>query len=1241
MPIEKALKLTDGHNDVVRSDLIGDGQVKDSQNYEVLGDGDLTLRKEAEVYSTSLNTYISSTLGMAVVHAISPPFYPPNKPTDMVYGEFMLVIYGTLTAGGSYEMYLVYEKTAGVWTHLTGATNLLQGLTDAGVDWTSDCDPEFSIGSNRIVITDGVNRAYYIAVDADGDVQSSILGIPSPTNKPYMTPAAGYDASDYTIDSNNYVTVPGLVQVSYTAVTEDGLESNPSPLSDTLDLQWFNLDANENDGAWIAKINVSNLTVPDVAQDILDDLKYFKLYIRTLRNSGGTIPQNLEFVQQFEILNKAVSSSDLITESGNSYAVTLEPAEGTIISYENDIAPIASHNAQNGGVIMLGGTKSYPMIGYPWVFGYYHEIKLNNQNAETFVDAVIQIQLDDEDVGGADDITNLDWDYYSSNPGVAKGMDQNLNALRIYDTDGITPLQVVWNDAVIIGNSLKAFVRIPQLSPGTHSIYLCFSGTGSPGAGVTNAHYQDGYNGEFLAATSDYVEASALMFTLGEKSKRLTSYITSQCENVIVSDEVPNKSDYGVPGDLGLASISAGSIAAVPALDYVAASPPNWFVDANKVVFTASHSNYIRYDASNLGLTPQKGTVYFRTAFFRNGFNSGTDHMLFGVEPGTTTKPPEVSLWLHYDVALYGGAGGWYLAARVASGAASSTFYDFTNLLTFPDTASTNYYIYFMAFSWDNDAEVASLFLYDLEYGVTPFTYEEVSTRKFQEASLTDGKITFGLSTSSAVNILSGIQQQEYDQIQMISDLYLNGSNQADRSAVWNLLNFQPFARNPIGYYQATDAQNQNITFTETKEFETKDEDNKLRWSDVNGVNFPDLYTKRLREPLNLLAPAPSFLKFQYENTMIILTRNTINRFIMEGDPNTWAGDPNRLVQEAENYGLYAKKSFSRAGERLLWMGEDGIILWDTQGLNKISQNVIKIPLDTDSNFSGFFQPIRDQYILHNFSTDLSYALHFKGGMFYKFKALDFDRGIARVLSGGTLAENINLLISDNRDIYKYPGLTDTTETAFVKSKDFNHRWAEFLRWIVEFDGNADVDTHVTSDILQSELMPNQVDRDFSGANAWTNVDLDSFSASGVLDLSAIASGQYCYCPVASMPMTVGIEYTLQFGYTVGHAGTWILQDDTGGQEYGRVSTTKTGHLITFTPSIGGGLRIVATGVFDGSFDNFSLKTKDQVDSKTPTSGVWNWITNGKALGAKISFTIDGAKTIKYLIYEYLNRGGR
>jgi hypothetical protein len=58
--IKHLLDFTGGHNDVVEPDLIGDNQVVDSQNYEVLGQGGLTLRKEAEVYDATLNTYISS-----------------------------------------------------------------------------------------------------------------------------------------------------------------------------------------------------------------------------------------------------------------------------------------------------------------------------------------------------------------------------------------------------------------------------------------------------------------------------------------------------------------------------------------------------------------------------------------------------------------------------------------------------------------------------------------------------------------------------------------------------------------------------------------------------------------------------------------------------------------------------------------------------------------------------------------------------------------------------------------------------------------------------------------------------------------------------------------------------------------------------------------------------------------------------------------------------------------------------
>jgi len=171
--------------------------------------------------------------------------------------------------------------------------------------------------------------------------------------------------------------------------------------------------------------------------------------------------------------------------------------------------------------------------------------------------------------------------------------------------------------------------------------------------------------------------------------------------------------------------------------------------------------------------------------------------------------------------------------------------------------------------------------------------------------------------------------------------------------------------------------------------------------------------------------------------------------------------------------------------------------------------------------------------------------------------------------------------------------------------------------------------------------MPNQVDRDFSGATAWSDVDLNNYDEDGALDIEGDAD-QYCTCPVLSMPTTIGTRYDLFFDVE-SLAETWTFQDFTGAQALGIVKSNGLQQHIDWIAETTGGLRIVAVANNAGAtFDNFSLKTKDQSDAKTGiTSGVWNWITNGKALGAKISFTITGAKTIKYLIYKYLNRGTR
>ena len=120
------------------------------------------------------------------------------------------------------------------------------------------------------------------------------------------------------------------------------------------------------------------------------------------------------------------------------------------------------------------------------------------------------------------------------------------------------------------------------------------------------------------------------------------------------------------------------------------------------------------------------------------------------------------------------------------------------------------------------------------------------------------------------------------------------------------------------------------------------------------------------------------------------------------------------------------------------------------------------------------------------------------------------------------------------------------------------------------------------------ELMPNQVDRDFS-TPAWTNVDLNAFDETDDLTLLSTVAAQYCTLPVASMPTEIGKQYKLYYDLA-GIAQTWTVKDFTGVQTIGTIAANATQGVLIFTAETTGGLRLVsAHNDSAGSFDNFSL----------------------------------------------------
>ncbi|GAG61366.1 unnamed protein product [marine sediment metagenome] len=120
------------------------------------------------------------------------------------------------------------------------------------------------------------------------------------------------------------------------------------------------------------------------------------------------------------------------------------------------------------------------------------------------------------------------------------------------------------------------------------------------------------------------------------------------------------------------------------------------------------------------------------------------------------------------------------------------------------------------------------------------------------------------------------------------------------------------------------------------------------------------------------------------------------------------------------------------------------------------------------------------------------------------------------------------------------------------------------------------------------ELMPNQVDRDFS-VPIWANVDLNAFDAAVDLTLLSVASGTYCTLAITSMPTEIGRTYNLYYDLA-SIAETWTVQDFTGAQTIGTIAADVTQGVLVFTAETTGGLRLVsAHNDSAGSFDNFSL----------------------------------------------------
>ena len=514
------VSLTGGLNNVDRPDTLEEDQLQECVNYEITGVGRLEKRTDPSQYSEDLTTKLNEHFSEIIF--VSDPYYPPNK-MQGDFDDYMLFVYGIVKDSGEYRLEAVipgtimtpewtgkYERKFGrrykvyvdvpvyEWSMQNETTqeSYLKDMYDAGLEYTKDSNIDISIGDRCAYVNDGVNPIHKITITPRGEFVASYAGLKAPKNKPRVSLKAlgdQYHAKSSSITYTSDVTDAtlggiGLLQVQYTVVTAIGVESNPSPMSDWANGQFFKIgEDGVSDEKLIKSITIHDLNIPEIPLNLQKDLKYFKIYYRIVRYSEGVELDSMEFSVQEEIKNKTTEAFD----TGNSYIISTIKSVGQAISYENDAGMPCKTSAVNAGVVMVGGVTKSASI--PGDFQYMTPITVRNNNLGNYVDAVVQVKLSTNDI--VDDYGNTimdNWSYYfhpgSDHMAGERGIEWNdefcSRHLRIYDTDMTTPIMVyvpytyktIRTEADELVGEIDIYVKIPLLAASAdHTIYFCYN----------------------------------------------------------------------------------------------------------------------------------------------------------------------------------------------------------------------------------------------------------------------------------------------------------------------------------------------------------------------------------------------------------------------------------------------------------------------------------------------------------------------------------------------------------------------------------------------------------------------------------------------------------------------------------------------------------------------------------------------------------------------------------------------
>jgi hypothetical protein len=906
------LQFDGGMNNAVRPDRLPANVARNLVNYVVNGDGILERRRSIDRFNDDLQGKLTRVFGGGQALKMAPPYYPATKPDDMT-GEFILIFYGSTSSG--YKLAAFYEKASG-WTYQAAdGSDLLASLNSAGIVYTEESSPIFYVGEDRVLVADGENPVHYVRVNHDGEFEAGKMGLRSPARKADIILMNEFE-DNFTPNSNN-MSSPGLLQVVYTAVTEDGIESGPSPISETADLQLFRKDDDGNDDLWIYRVGLSNLNIPDVDDDLVASLKYFNIYYRVMRYSEGLDAADFQFAARVVIADKKTT---FLTNNYYSISQTVSGVSLPMATMQN---VVAKESLQVAGVMLVGNTQE--RMSFLWDGGaYYDKIQITNNNNRNYVDAVIKVKI-----GGDGEIL---YEY-----GRFLRDANNDKNVMLYDQDTVTPLNYI---VVYYIGTFYLYIKIPLLQANSvHTIFAVYNDTdASSPIMVPDDFWQD--SGKKHGKPFWYGTDSWMWQGVFQKMRVLD-------EQVVVSAPL-NGSSPEIERDYPTNYANDRDDLVSNSIDLYKYKINPYFIFGN----TVYNDREILYDTV-FGIPSPPGYMQYLYDLMGNGCGKFPYSLIFSNQ-GIPTHGSvsficnlnegrnENGILLDMNIMkLYCPSEDEIFLKVLKSDKVNYELYRFMMPSFISSDIYNNLSQWGIALSWDLPNVTLFIYIYSTDKIYTD-TVEISTMSNFDDVSI------LGF-------VLVGINQVR--NLVVHSDFYYN---ERDIQAVRNLFCQQPRFYEFIGW---DGEENRNISVAASGEtLGYKSYGNMLRWTLPNQMNLNPLFFKKIRSEVLAMIVAPGFLQDEYRNTVLVFTRNEIYRFVLSGDPENWSASTENLIEENTGYGLLARKSLIRVGETIYWLSEQGFMEWSPRGMRNLTQNRIRTIRDEAA--VSVYDPVSDHVIL-------------------------------------------------------------------------------------------------------------------------------------------------------------------------------------------------------------------------------------------------------------------------------------